>query len=92
MVLHALVQGPGGQHQHKVAGTHDTLDELVLKLAGFQFLHINEDIEAMKLQVHLQEAVRRPFVTALASPKGLRLPACPLLLTWPAGSLSSGGS
>ena len=85
MVLHALVQSPSRQHQHKVAGTHDTLDELVLELACLQLLHINEDTEAMQLQVHLQEAVRRSCVTALASPSSPQaacLLAPPHLASW----------
>lgn len=84
MVLHALVQCPGRQHQHKVAGTHDTLDELVLELACFQLLHIDEDIEAVQLQVHLQEAAKRSCVNALAWPKepGCLLPAPPHLASW----------
>lgn len=92
VVLHALVQSPSRQNQHKIAGTHDTLNELVLELARFQLLHINEDTEAVQLQVHLQEAAKRSCVTATASPQGPRQPACPPLLTWRAGSPSSGGS
>lgn len=69
MVLHALVQRPSRQHQHKVAGAHNTLDELVLKLARFQFLHIDEDTEAVQLQVHLQEAVKRSMSLPWPHPK-----------------------
>lgn len=56
MVLHALIQRPSRQHQNKIASRHDTLDELILEFAGFQLLHVDEDAEAMQLQVHLQEA------------------------------------
>ena len=74
MVLHALVQCPGRQHQHEVAGAHDALDELVLKLARFQFLHIDEDTEAVQLQVHLQEAARRSVSLPWPRPKARGCP------------------
>lgn len=55
-VTHAFVQCACGQDQDEVASPLDALYQLVLKLARFQLLYINEDAEASNLQVHLKEA------------------------------------
>lgn len=55
-VCHALIQRVGREDQHEVTGSQDALDQLVLKLPCLQLLHIDEDAEAVQLQVDLQQA------------------------------------
>lgn len=81
MVLHTFVQRPSREHQDKVSSRHDTLDELVLELAGFQLLYIDEDAEAMQLQVHLQEAAGISSIP-WPGPKTQSPPHPPHLASW----------
>jgi hypothetical protein len=58
------------------------LDKLVLEFAGFQLLHVDEDAEAVKLQVHLQEAAgwgwgKRVNTLAAWPQTPATKPACP---------------
>lgn len=55
-VCHAFIQCVWREDQHKIAGTHDALDQLVLKLPCLQLLHVDEHAEAVQLQVDLQQA------------------------------------
>lgn len=55
-VCHALIQRVGREDQHKVAGAQDALGQLVLELPCLQLLHVDEDAEAVQLQVDLQQA------------------------------------
>lgn len=55
-VSHAFIQRVGRKDQHKIAGAHDALDQLVLKLPCLQLLHVDEHAEAVQLQVDLQQA------------------------------------
>lgn len=55
-VRHALIQRVGREDQHEVTGAQDALDQLVLELPCLQLLHVDEDAEAVQLQVDLQQA------------------------------------
>lgn len=51
----APVQGVGSEHEEEVSGLLDTLQEVVVELAGLQSLDVDEDGKPSQLQVDLQQ-------------------------------------
>jgi hypothetical protein len=56
-VANAAIQSVRSQHEEEVASLSDALQKVVVKLAGFQPLHIDEDGERPQMQMDLQQTV-----------------------------------
>jgi hypothetical protein len=58
-IANATIQSVGCEHQKEVPCLSDALEQIVVKLPGFQPLHVDEHRERPQVEVNLQQTVRR---------------------------------